>query len=99
MRKHLLLEEQLRKRHGKLNLTPSIALLDLDSLNLLPQDKEAARKSLARLVPLMKPLLSVFGSSQQEESPLLASIAKKVARLIERHQVVERHDRKFRRCP
>jgi hypothetical protein len=83
----LFLEEQLRKKHGKLSLTPSIALLDLDSLNLLPQDKETARKSLARFVPLMKPLLSVFGSSQQEASPLLAAIAKKVARLIERHQV------------
>jgi hypothetical protein len=82
----LLLEEQLRKRHGRLNLTPSIALLDLDSLDLSPQPKEAARKSLARLAPLMKPLVSVFGTSQQEASPLLASTAKKVARLIERHQ-------------
>ena len=29
-----LLEKEVRKRHGKLNLTPSIALLDLDSLSL-----------------------------------------------------------------
>ncbi|MBZ5659863.1 MAG: hypothetical protein LAO08_05590 [Acidobacteriia bacterium] len=82
----LSLEKQLQKRHGKINLTPSIALLDLDSLDLSPQAKEAARKSLARLTPLMKPLVSVFGSGQQGPSPLLASMAKKVAKLIERHQ-------------
>jgi hypothetical protein len=82
----LSLEEQLRKRHGKLTPTPSIALLDIDSLDLSPQAKEAARKSLGRLAPLMKPLVSVFGIHQQETSPLLVSMAKKVARLIERHQ-------------
>jgi hypothetical protein len=82
----LSLEKQLRKRHGKINLTPSISLLDLDSLDLPPQAKEAARKSLARLAPLMKPLVSVFGGGQQEASPLLASMAKKIAKLIERHR-------------
>lgn len=77
-------ESELKRRGGKLALTPSVALLDPDSLDLPIETKQAAQKGIGRLAKEWKFLASEFREPRVQILPVLKSAAKRVARLITR---------------
>jgi hypothetical protein len=81
----LAFEARLRKDRGKLELTPSVAVLDPDSLDLPADDKKLIRLSLDRMEEQFRPLTLPHHLAKKETRPQLKAIAEKIKRLIEKH--------------
>ncbi len=92
-------EFELRRVAGKLALTPSVALLDPDSLDLPIETKQAAQKQLGRLAKEWKFLASSFRETRERILPVLNSTAKRVARVITRESAWEKLIHNFIRAP
>jgi hypothetical protein len=92
-------ESELKRRTGKLALTPSVALLDPDSLDLPIETKQAAQKRLGRLAKEWKFLASSFRETRERILPVLNSTARRVARLITREPAWEEMIDNFVRAP
>jgi hypothetical protein len=83
--KVLAFETHLRKELKKLELTPSVALLDPTSLDLPTIDKTRLRSSLERIEGQFRPLLLPHHLNKRVVRPQLVAIAKNVVGLIEKN--------------
>lgn len=92
-------ESELKRRAGRLALSPSVALLDPDSLDLPIETKLSAQKGLGRLAKEWKFLASGFRETRERILPVLNSTAKRVARLITREPAWEEIIDNFVRAP
>ena len=92
-------EKDWKARKGKLDLMPSVALLDPDSLDIPATEKRRMAVSLNKMEGQLKPLLLPFRLDKRKARGQLQAVASKIASLIESHTSWKAQIAEFVRAP